>query len=73
MDRKSFVDTAAIAELEACDNDANKNVRGTFQRRQKLYDSAERCRELCRQEPLQSTIEEKNKAGLLIDFCERKK
>ncbi|KAI7789712.1 hypothetical protein IRJ41_007666 [Triplophysa rosa] len=42
VDRKSIVDTAAIAELEACDNEAYKNLRGTFQRGQKLYDFAER-------------------------------
>lgn len=73
VDRKTIVDTAAIAELEACDIEAYKNLRGTFQRGQKLSDFAERCRELCRQEPLQSTIEEKKKAGMLIDFCERQK
>ncbi|XP_042571023.1 uncharacterized protein LOC122135550 [Cyprinus carpio] len=73
MDRKTVMYTAAVAELEACDIEAYKNLRGTFQRGQKLSDFAERCRELCRQEPLQSTIEETKKAGMLIDFCERQK
>ncbi|XP_056101380.1 coiled-coil domain-containing protein 106-like [Rhinichthys klamathensis goyatoka] len=73
VDRKTIADTAAIAELEACDIEAYKNLRGTFQRGQKLSNFAERCRELCRQEPLQSTIENKKKVGLLIDFCERQK
>lgn len=73
VDRKTIADTAAIAELEACDLEAYNNLRGNFQRGHKLSDFADQCRELCRQEPLQSTIENKKKAGLLIDFNERQK
>jgi len=50
VDRKTISDTAAIAELEACDIEAYKNLRGTFQRGQKLSNFAERCRVLCRQD-----------------------
>ncbi|MGL5903523.1 MAG: hypothetical protein ACRCZO_12640 [Cetobacterium sp.] len=73
VDRKTIADTAAIAELEACDKEAYDKLRSTFQKGQKLSDFAEWCKEFCRQESMQSMIDDKKKAGMLIDFCERQK
>ncbi|XP_056110213.1 coiled-coil domain-containing protein 106-like [Rhinichthys klamathensis goyatoka] len=73
VDRKTIVDTAAIAELEACDGEAYKTLRETFHRGQKLSQFAEQCKEMCMKEPLQSVIEQKKKNGLLIDLCQKQK
>lgn len=73
VDRKTIVDTAAIAELEACDAEAYKTLREKFHRGQKLSEFAKQCKEMCIMEPLRSIIEEKKKNGMLIDLCQKKK
>ncbi|RXN13100.1 coiled-coil domain-containing protein 106-like [Labeo rohita] len=50
--RKTIVDTAAIAELEACDAEAYKTLREKFHRGQKLSEFANQCKEMCTKEPL---------------------
>ena len=59
VDRKTIVDTSAIAELEACDITAYRKLRAEFQKGQKLSDFAHRCQQLCTQEPVCSAIEGK--------------
>ncbi|XP_052004301.1 coiled-coil domain-containing protein 106-like [Xyrauchen texanus] len=71
VDRKTIVDTSAIAELEACDITAYNKLRAAFQKGQKLF--ADRCRQLCTQEPVCSAIEEKKKNGELIDIPQKNK
>lgn len=73
MDRKTIVDTCAIAELEACDITAYNKLHATFQKGQKLSDFAERCWQLCRQEPVCTAIEEKKRNGELIDISQKNK
>ncbi|ROI27830.1 hypothetical protein DPX16_23152 [Anabarilius grahami] len=72
VDRKTVVDTAAIAELEYCDAEAYKTLREKFHRGQKLSEFAKQCKEMCTREPLRSIIEEKKKNGMLIDLCQKK-
>ncbi|ROI15919.1 hypothetical protein DPX16_23249 [Anabarilius grahami] len=72
VDRKTIVDTAAIAELEYCDAEAYKTLREKFHRGQKLSEFAKQCKEMCTREPLRSIIEEKKKNGMLIDLCQKK-
>ncbi|KAI7804159.1 coiled-coil domain-containing protein 106-like isoform X2 [Triplophysa rosa] len=73
VDRKTIVDHAAIAELEACDLEGYKTLRESFHRGQKLSLFAEQCKEMCRMEPLRIVIEQKRKNGSLIDFCQKQK
>ncbi|ROL29831.1 hypothetical protein DPX16_0888 [Anabarilius grahami] len=47
VDRKTVVDTAAIAELEYCDAEAYKTLREKFHRGQKLSEFAKQCKEMC--------------------------
>ncbi|KAK9972406.1 hypothetical protein ABG768_025713 [Culter alburnus] len=73
VDRKTIVDTSAIAELEACDITAYNKLRAAFQKGQKLSDFADRCRQLCTQEPVCTAIEEKKRNGELIDIPQKNK
>ncbi|KAK7151688.1 hypothetical protein R3I94_008135 [Phoxinus phoxinus] len=72
VDRKTIVDSSAIAELEACDTTAYNQLRAAFKKGQKLSDFADRCKQLCTQEPVRSAIEEKKKNGELIDILQKK-
>ncbi|KAF4114037.1 hypothetical protein G5714_004260 [Onychostoma macrolepis] len=73
VDRKTIVDSCAIAELEACDITAYNKLRATFKKGQKLSDFAESCRQLCTQEPVCTAIEEKKRNGELIDITQKSK
>ncbi|KAK9978703.1 hypothetical protein ABG768_020442 [Culter alburnus] len=73
VDRKTIVDTSAIAELEACDITAYNKLRAAFQKGQKLSDFADRCRQLCTQEPVCTAIEDKKRNGELIDIPQKNK
>lgn len=66
------MDTCAIAELEASDVTAYNKLRATFQKGHKLSNFAEYCRQLCREEPVCTAVEEKKKNGELIDFAQKK-
>ncbi|KAK9976184.1 hypothetical protein ABG768_021389, partial [Culter alburnus] len=44
VDRKTIVDTSAIAELEACDITVYNKLCAAFQKGQKLSDFADHCR-----------------------------
>jgi len=66
------MDTAVIAELEACDGETYKTLRETFHRGQKLSQFAEQCKEMCMNEPLQSVIEQKRKMACSFTFAKNK-
>ncbi|ROJ27983.1 hypothetical protein DPX16_0028 [Anabarilius grahami] len=73
VDRKTIVDTSAIAELEACDITAYNKLCAAFQKGQKLPDFADCCRQLSTQEPVCTAIEEKKRNGELIDIPQKNK
>ncbi|XP_034160172.2 PR domain zinc finger protein 15 isoform X2 [Pangasianodon hypophthalmus] len=72
VDRKTVADSACIAELAECDEDAYNRLRASFKRGDKMSDFVARCKELCSEEPLKTEIIKKKEAGSLLDIFERK-
>ncbi|KAG9273516.1 coiled-coil domain-containing protein 106-like [Astyanax mexicanus] len=71
VNRKTIVDTAAIAELKAVDPETHSQIRARFHKGKKghtLYDFAEQCRAVVLNKPdLRSAVEQMKEDGRLLE------